>query len=106
MIAGDTGNGAVTEPIPKHLTQSSCPGDRTPAPQIIDNLLVYRYIEAVEGPSEASLIGNEDEVAEQLKAYARAGGTDFLASVFPSGNDEEASLARSHDLLKSLVGKL
>jgi len=60
----------------------------------------------VEGPSEVALIGNEDQVAEQLKAYADAGATDFLASVFPVGNDEGASLARSNNLLKSLVGKL
>ncbi len=63
-------------------------------------------LEGVEGPSEVALIGNEDEVAEQLKAYAEAGATDFLASVFPVGTDEDASLARSNDLLKSLVGKL
>ena len=63
-------------------------------------------IEGVEGPSEVALIGNEAEVTEQLKAYADAGATDFLASVFPVGNDEQASLARSNDLLKSLVGKL
>ena len=63
-------------------------------------------LEGVEGPSEVALIGNEDEVAEQLKAYAEAGATDFLASVFPVGKDEDASLARSNDLLKSLVGKL
>ena len=63
-------------------------------------------IEGVEGPSEVALIGNEDQVAEQLKAYADAGATDFLASVFPVGNDEGASLARSNNLLKSLVGKL
>ena len=63
-------------------------------------------IEGVEGPSEVALIGNEDEVAKQLKAYADAGATDFLASVFPVGKDEDASLARSNDLLKSLVGKL
>ena len=63
-------------------------------------------IEGVEGPSEVALIGNEAEVADQLKAYADAGATDFLASVFPVGNDEDSSLARSNDLLKSLVGKL
>lgn len=63
-------------------------------------------IEGVEGPSEAALIGNEDDVAEQLKAYAAAGATEFLASVFPVGKDEDASLTRTHDLLKSLVGKL
>ena len=63
-------------------------------------------IEGVEGPSEVALIGNEAEVTEQLKAYVAAGATDFLASVFPVGKDEDASLARSNDLLKSLVGKM
>ncbi len=63
-------------------------------------------IEGVEGPSEVALIGNEAEVTEQLKTYADAGATDFLASVFPVGTDEDSSLARSNDLLKSLVGKL
>jgi alkanesulfonate monooxygenase SsuD/methylene tetrahydromethanopterin reductase-like flavin-dependent oxidoreductase (luciferase family) len=63
-------------------------------------------IEGVEGPSEVALIGNEDQVAGQLKAYAHAGATDFLASVFPVGRDEEASLARSNDLLKNLIGKM
>jgi len=63
-------------------------------------------IEGVEGPSEVALIGNEDQVASQLKAYADAGATDFLASVFPVGSDEDVSLARSNELLKSLAGKI
>ncbi|MDE0824029.1 MAG: TIGR03564 family F420-dependent LLM class oxidoreductase [Dehalococcoidia bacterium] len=63
-------------------------------------------LEGVEGPSEVALIGNEAEVAEQLIAYADAGATDFLASIFPEGYDEEGSLARSMALLMSLVGKV
>jgi 5,10-methylenetetrahydromethanopterin reductase len=67
-------------------------------------------LEGVEGPSEVALIGNEAEVSEQLIAYADAdadaGATDFLASIFPEGDDEEGSLARSMALLKSLVGKV
>jgi 5,10-methylenetetrahydromethanopterin reductase len=63
-------------------------------------------IEGVEGPSEVALIGDEDAVAEQLRAYAASGATDFLASVFPVGNDEESSVSRSMNLLKSLVGKI
>jgi len=63
-------------------------------------------LEGVEGPSEVALIGNEAEVADQLIAYADAGATDFLASIFPEGDDEEGSLARSMALLKSLVGKI
>ena len=63
-------------------------------------------LEGVEGPSEVALIGNEEEVADQVREYAAAGATDFLASIFPEGDDEDASLARSMALLKSLVGKV
>ena len=52
------------------------------------------------------MIGNEAEIEEQLRAYAEAGATDFLASIFPVGQDEDASLARSTILLKSLAGKI
>ena len=63
-------------------------------------------LEGVEGPSEVALIGKEAEVEQQLRAYADAGATDFLASIFPVGEDEEASLGRTTSLLKSLVGKI
>ena len=39
-------------------------------------------LEGGEGPSEVALIGNEAEVEQQLRAYADAGATDFLASIF------------------------
>ena len=35
-----------------------------------------------------------------------AGATDFLASIFPVGEDEEASIARTTSLLKSLIGNI
>ena len=63
-------------------------------------------LEGVEGPSEVALIGNEAEVERQLRAYADAGATDFLASTFPVGVDEEGSLTRTTNLLKSLIGKI
>ena len=53
-----------------------------------------------------ALIGNEEEVEQQLRAYADAGATEFLASIFPVGVDEGASLTRTTNLLKSLVGKI
>ena len=52
-------------------------------------------LEGVEGPSEVALIGNEAGVEQQLRAYADAGATDFLASIFAVGEDQEASLART-----------
>ena len=63
-------------------------------------------MEGVEGPSEVALVGNEVEVERQLRAYAEAGATDFLASIFPVGEDEPASIDRTWALLKSLLGKL
>lgn len=72
-------------------------------------LINYRRLldlEGVEGPSEVALIGNEVEVEQQIRAYADAGATDFLASVFPASGDEDASLARTTSLLKTLVGKI
>ena len=63
-------------------------------------------IEGVESPADIAVVGSEDEVAEQLRVVAEAGATELLASIFPDGDDEEASVARTRALLKSLVGKL
>ena len=63
-------------------------------------------IEEVEGPSEVAIVGNESEVEAQLRAFANAGATDFLAAPFPVGDAAEASNARTWELLKSLNGKL
>ena len=63
-------------------------------------------IEGVESPADIAVVGSEDEVAEQLRVVAEAGATEMLASIFPDGDDEEASVARTRSLLKSLVGKL
>jgi len=63
-------------------------------------------LEGVDGPSEVTLIGDEAEIVEQLRAYAASGATDFLASIFPVGEDEDASVTRSMALVKSLVGKV
>ena len=63
-------------------------------------------IEGVESPADIAVVGSEDEVTEQLAVVAEAGATELLASVFPHGDDEEASVARTRALLKSLIGKL
>ncbi len=63
-------------------------------------------IEDVDGPADVAVIGNEDEVADRLRAFANAGATDFLASPFPVGDDAEGSVARTESLLASLVGKI
>lgn len=62
-------------------------------------------IEGVEGPSEVAVVGNEAQVERQLRAFASAGATEFMASMLPVGEDAEGSLARTRSLLGSLVGK-
>ena len=63
-------------------------------------------IEGVESPADIAVVGSEDEVTEQLAVVAEAGATELLASIFPHGDDEEASVARTRALIKSLIGKL
>ena len=73
------------------------------------NLPSYRRmldIEGVESPAEVAIIGNESEVESQLRALSNAGATDYLASIFPDGDDSAASFARTRALLKGLVGTL
>jgi F420-dependent oxidoreductase-like protein len=55
--------------------------------------------EGAEGPADVAIIGNEDEVAAGLTAFADAGATDFGAVEFTL-NDEDA--ARTRALLKQL----
>lgn len=63
-------------------------------------------IEGVEGPGDVAIVGNEGQVERQLRAFAAAGATDFLASVFPVGEDATTSEARTWAFLKSLKGKV
>jgi len=63
-------------------------------------------IEGAAGPAEVAILGDEKEVEGQLRGIAAAGATDFLAGMFPVGDDASASLDRTRALLKTLVGKL
>ena len=63
-------------------------------------------IEGVGGPADVAIVGKENEVEEQLRDLASAGATDFLAGMFPVGDDVQGSLGRTRTLLKGLVGKL
>ena len=63
-------------------------------------------IEGVGGPAEVAIVGKESEVERQLRDLASAGATDFLAGMFPVGDDVQSSLGRTRTLLKGLVGKL
>jgi F420-dependent oxidoreductase-like protein len=63
-------------------------------------------IEGVAGPADIAIVGSEDKVAEQVRAYAAAGVTDFVVAEFPVGDDAKASLARTRALVRSLIGKV
>lgn len=66
-------------------------------------------MEGVESAAEVAIIGDEAEVEARLRGLASAGATDFLASIFPVGStadDADASMARTRELLKSLIGKI
>ena len=63
-------------------------------------------IESADGPADVSIIGNEEEVESKLREFSDAGATDFLASIFPVGVDEEASSRRTSTLLAKLVGNI
>ncbi len=63
-------------------------------------------IEGVDGPADVAVFGNETAVEARLRRLADAGATDLLASIFPVGPDAQASIARTRQLLKSLVGKI
>ena len=63
-------------------------------------------IEGVAGPADVAVVGNERQVEQQLRAFAAAGATDFLAAIFPAGENPDASIARTWNLLKNLNGTL
>ena len=63
-------------------------------------------IEGAGGPADVAIVGKENEVEKQLRDLASAGATDFLAGMFPVGDDIQASLGRTRTLLKGLVGKV
>ena len=69
----------------------------------------YRRMLDIEGskePGDLAIVGDEREVEGQLRGLANAGATDLLASIFPVGDDPEASVARTRALLRGLLGKL
>lgn len=94
--------------LPVAVTDDEMAG-RAKAAEIFERygtLTNYRRILDVggeEGPSGVAVIGDEAEVERQIRAFADAGATEFIANVFPVGDDADASTARTRALLKSLV---
>jgi F420-dependent oxidoreductase-like protein len=70
------------------------------------NLPNYRRVLDIEGGEvdDLAIIGNEAEVTRRVRELADAGADDFHASIFVAGDNAEASVARTRELIKSLVG--
>jgi F420-dependent oxidoreductase-like protein len=62
--------------------------------------------EGAAGPADVAIVGDEQAVERELRALAAAGATDFLAAIFPAGDNAGASIQRTRELLRSLVGKI
>jgi F420-dependent oxidoreductase-like protein len=62
--------------------------------------------EGVEGPPGVAVVGDEKQVEEQIRAFAAAGTTDYVATMIPVGDDAAASLSRTRELLQGLVGQV
>ncbi|MBV9952507.1 MAG: TIGR03564 family F420-dependent LLM class oxidoreductase [Acidimicrobiia bacterium] len=60
-------------------------------------------IGGADGPADAAIVGDEASAADQVRALADAGVTDFWAAPFPVGADRRASRQRTVDLLRSLL---
>ncbi len=76
--------------------------------QMYGNLTNYRRILDVEGsnPGDIAVTGPEEAVERQIRAFAAAGATDFIASIYPVGDDAQASIRRTREFLKGLLGRL
>lgn len=77
--------------------------------QVYGALPNYRRMldmEGAAGPADVAIVGDEAAVERQLRALAAAGATDYIAGMFPVGDDPRASLARTEALLAALVGKI
>lgn len=101
----------VVVALPIAVTDDAAEGRQSAARlfQVYGTLPNYRRvldIEGAAGPAEVAVVGNEEEVESQLRRIAAAGATDFLAGVFPAGDDAQGSLRRTRTLLKALVGAL
>lgn len=76
---------------------------------VYESIPTYQRILATgdaSGPADVAIVGTEAQVTARLAAFRDAGVTDLAATVFPVGDDREASLRRTHELLASLAPEL
>jgi alkanesulfonate monooxygenase SsuD/methylene tetrahydromethanopterin reductase-like flavin-dependent oxidoreductase (luciferase family) len=57
--------------------------------------------EGAAGPGDVAIVGQEDAVAEQIRALADAGVTDFVAAEYARGPDG----TRTRALLRALAAE-
>ncbi len=62
--------------------------------------------EGASGPGDVIIAGDEAAVERQIRALADIGATDFVAWVFPVGEDGPASIDRTLAVVKGLIGKI
>lgn len=55
--------------------------------------------EGITSPGELAVVGSESEVDKQLRRFADAGATELWPTVFPVGEDVEASVRRTREVL-------
>ena len=73
----------------------------------IDAVPNYKRILQAGGEStaaDAAIVGDEASVTAQLRSLADAGATDIWAGIFPVGDDPEASVRRTYEVLAGLTG--
>jgi 5,10-methylenetetrahydromethanopterin reductase len=59
--------------------------------------------EGVASPGALAIVGTESSVEEQLRRYADVGTTELWPTVFPVGDESEASVRRTRALLAALA---
>jgi alkanesulfonate monooxygenase SsuD/methylene tetrahydromethanopterin reductase-like flavin-dependent oxidoreductase (luciferase family) len=59
----------------------------------------------ISSPAEAVVVGDEDDVADQIDELFQAGATDLWAAPFPVGSDRAASRARTRAWLAELASR-
>ena len=77
--------------------------------QLYGQLPNYRRmldIEGAAGPADVAIVGIEAEVERELRALAGVGVTDFSPALYPAGADGAATMTRTRELLKGLVGQI
>ncbi len=62
--------------------------------------------EGAAGPPDVTIAGDEATVERHIRELAEAGATDFVAAIFPFGDNPGEGRRRTFDLLASLVGRI